>query len=447
MSGMSILVVDDQMNIRKTLSLCLSDGGHTVLAVGTPQEALQELRQSFFDLMFLDLRLGNQNGMDFIEPFLSSAPWLKIVIITAHGTVESAVEAMKLGAADYIEKPFSTSQVRMVTSKIRNIIRLEQEVEQLKKSSDSLEHLMLFDSRNPHMKRTLETAKTAAASEAIILLTGESGTGKSVLAQAVHQWSRRSEKPMGIVSCPSVPSQLLESELFGHNKGSFTGALKDNPGRIALCEGGTLFLDEIADLPLALQPKLLGFIQEKRYERIGDPYPRKADVRIVAATNADLETQVQQGSFREDLYYRLNVIPISVPPLRERKEDIPMLARTFLSHFARINNKRFEPLSPEVESMLSEYSWPGNIRELRNAVERAVILSDNGGRLNMENLLRNIQPVDSMIPEKNMLSLADLEKQHIRRVLSKTHSLQEAATILGIDQTTLWRKRRQYGLS
>ena len=192
---------------------------------------------------------------------------------------------------------------------------------------------MLFDSRNPQMKRTLETAKTAADSEAIILLTGESGTGKSVFAQAVHQWSRRAEKPMGVVSCPSVPSQLLESELFGHNKGSFTGAVSDNPGRIALCEGGTLFLDEIADLPLDLQPKLLNFIQEKRYERVGDPYPRKADVRIIAATNADLETQVKQKTFREDLYYRLNVISICLPPLRQRREDIPMLARTFLSHF------------------------------------------------------------------------------------------------------------------
>ncbi|MDZ7833866.1 MAG: sigma-54 dependent transcriptional regulator [Desulfobacterales bacterium] len=311
---LNVLVVDDEINMRRTMIYCLEQEGHTAIAVSNQADALAEARRCAFDLAFVDLRLGKEDGMHLIEALQREPPWTKIVVITAYASVETAVEAMKKGATDYIPKPFTPDQVRLQTVKISQIRDMEREITELKDDVGRLDLEANFSSNNPIMQRTIETARKAADSEAIILLRGESGTGKSVMAKAIHQWSPRAEKSMGTVSCPAMPAELLESELFGHTKGAFTGAVRDNPGRIAACSGGTLFLDEIGDLPPELQVKLLRFIQERTYERLGDPKPRKADVRIIAATNANLDQRVADGRFREDLYYRLNVITLTMPP-------------------------------------------------------------------------------------------------------------------------------------
>jgi NtrC-family two-component system response regulator AlgB len=295
------------------------------------------------------------------------------------------------------------------------------------------------------MQRAIETARKAAPSEAVILLRGESGTGKSILAGAIHRWSTRASKPMTVVSCPAVPADLLESELFGHVKGAFTGAVRDNPGRIATCEGGTLFLDEIGDLAPSVQVKMLRFIQERVFERVGDPTPRRADVRIIAASNADLDERVSQGRFREDLFYRLNVISIVIPPLRERPEDVMPLASNFLAFFSGVNHKTPLGFTDEAAAALRAHSWPGNVRELRNAVERAVILG-RGDKIHKEDLPETVVPRERAPHIGERVPLSVIEELHIRRVMAATSSLQEAADVLGIDQATLWRRRKTYGI-
>jgi NtrC-family two-component system response regulator AlgB len=295
------------------------------------------------------------------------------------------------------------------------------------------------------MQRAVNLARQAAPSEASILLRGESGTGKTVLARAIHSWSKRAAKPMGIISCPSFSAELLESELFGHVKGAFTGAVRDNPGRVAACEGGTLFLDEIGDLPLALQPKLLRFGQEKEYERVGDSITRKADVRLITATNMDLEKAVREGRFREDLFFRFNVIQIEIPPLCERPEDVVRLAEKLLAFHGRNNHRAFAGFTEEALKGLKQYPWPGNVRELSNVIERTAILCQ-ADRVGLECLPQNLNPQESMPKIGDLLTLEKIEELHIRRVLATTRSLQETADILGIDQATLWRRRKKYGI-
>jgi two-component system, NtrC family, response regulator AlgB len=443
--SLNILVVDDELNIRKTLSVCLETDGHRVIAVSNFQDALAEASRRSFELAFVDLRLGTDDGLDLIPPLMAATPWLKIIVITAYASIDTAVEAMRRGATDYIPKPFTPAQVKLAVRKVFEMRTLEQRVAALQEDLGRSNPEVDFSSTSPAMQRAVNLARQVAPSDATLLLRGESGTGKTVLARAIHSWSHRGAKSFSIVSCPSFSSELLESELFGHVKGAFTGAIRDNPGRIAACEGGTLVLDEIGDLPLSLQPKLLRFAQDKEYERVGDYTTRKASVRIIAATNINLEEAVKEGRFREDLFYRLNVIQIEIPPLRERPEDAVMLAEKLLAFYGRSNHRAFLGFTPDALQALKHYGWPGNVRELSNVVERAVILCQ-AERIGLECLPPTLSPDDSIPNIGDRVPLEKVEEQHIRRILATTKSLQEAADILGIDQATLWRRRKKYGI-
>jgi NtrC-family two-component system response regulator AlgB len=440
---LSILIVDDELGIRKTLGICLESEGHRVTAVSTPQDALAEVARVRFDLVFLDIRLGTESGINLLPKLLEIGPWQKVVMITAHASVDSVVEAMRRGAFDYVSKPFTVAQILAAVRKVEEVKRLEEQVrglqEQLQQGAADTE----LKSHSTVMERAIELAREVAPSEATVLLTGESGTGKGVLAKAIHSGSRRAGKPFGVVSCPALSPELLESELFGHAKGAFTSAVRQNPGRIAGCEGGTLFLDEIGDLPLALQPKLLRFIQDREYESVGESVTRRADVRVIAATNVDLAAAVRAGRFREDLYYRLDVIQIAIPPLRERPEDIPLLAGRFLAHFTR--GKNIAGFTDEALSQLQAHSWPGNVRELRNVVERAAILC-HGRFVEPKHLTLIAESKIARERVGDLVSLEQIEEAHIRRVLAAARSMEEAARILGIDTVTLWRRRKRYGL-
>ncbi|OGD17664.1 MAG: sigma-54-dependent Fis family transcriptional regulator [Candidatus Aminicenantes bacterium RBG_16_63_14] len=442
---LQILVVDDEANIRRTLTVCLETEGHHVVGVSNAADAIGEAARRSFDLAFIDLRLGTDDGLDLIPALQGKSPGLKVIVITAYASIDTAVEAIRRGATDYIPKPFTPAQISLAVRKVFEMRSLELKVAALQEDL-VLEHPEVdFSSTNPRMKKAVDMARQTASSEATILLRGESGTGKTVLARDIHGWSRRAAKAFRMVSCPSFSSELLESELFGHVKGAFTSAIRDNPGRISASEGGTLFLDEIGDLPLALQPKLLRFVQDKEYERVGDDVTRKADVRLLAATNIDLEGAVKAGRFREDLFYRLNVIQIEIPPLRERPEDLDRLATRLLAFHARRNHRAFLGFSDEALSVLREYPWPGNVRELSNVIERAVILC-RGERIGPEFLPPRLAPADACPQIGDPVSLEKVEEQHIRRVLAVTRSLQDAAKLLGIDQATLWRRRKKYNI-
>ena len=442
---LNVLITDDEANIRKMLTVCLESRGHRVTAVSNGKDARAEADRQVFDMAFVDLRLGTENGLDLIPPLIGACPWIKIVVITAYASIDTAVEAMRRGATDYIPKPFTPEEVQIVTDRVATVRGMEQRIATLQEDLEQLHPEVSFSSRHPGMQRAVELARQVGASEAVVLLRGPSGTGKTVLARAIHGWSRRADKPFGTISCPTLSPDLLESELFGHVKGAFTGALRDNPGRVASCEGGTLFLDEIGDLPLALQPKLLRFIQDREYESVGDQRTKRADVRIVTATNADLDKAVQDGGFREDLYYRLNVIQIDLPPLADRPEDVEALAKNMLEFFSAQNHKMLKGFSDATIKALRQYSWPGNIRELRNAVERAAILCTTD-TIQIEHLPVSVAPHTPTVQLGDLVSLKTMEEQHIRRVVATTKTLQEAADILGIDQATLWHKRKQYGI-
>ena len=437
--------MDDEVNIRRTLSICLETEGHTVIGVSNFQDALAEASRRSFELAFVDLRLGTEDGLDLIPSLLVATPWLKVIVITAYASIETAVEAMRRGATDYIPKPFTPAQVKLAVQKVFEMRTLEQRVAALQEDLGRLDSEADFSTKNAPMQRVINLSRQVATTDATLLMCGESGTGKTVLARAIHRWSHRSNKPMGIVSCPAFSAELLESELFGHVKGAFTGAVRDNPGRIAACEGGTLLLDEIGDLPGNLQPKLLRFLQDREYERVGDYATRKADVRIIAGTNRDLDRAVKEGRFRDDLFFRLNVIRIEMPPLRERPEDVTILAERLLTFFGQAGHHRFLGFTPEALLALKQYHWPGNLRELRNVIERAAILCQTD-HVGIECLPESLMPIDSGARLGDRVSLEKIEEEHIRRVLATTKSLQEAADILGIDQATLWRRRKKYGI-
>jgi NtrC-family two-component system response regulator AlgB len=443
--ALAILIVDDEANIRRTLSVCLETEGHRVTAVGNPEEALAEASRRSFDVAFVDLRLGVASGLDLIPSLQNTSPWLRIIVITAYASFDTAVEAVKRGATDYIPKPFTPAEIRLAVHKVFEMRSLEQKLASLREDLGRSHLEADFASDNPAMKRAVSLARETASADATVLLRGESGTGKGVLARAMHGWSGRANRPFSVLSCPSLSPELLESELFGHARGAFTGAVRDNPGRLSACEGGTLLLDEIGDLPPALQPKLLRFVQDREYERVGDYVTRRADVRIIAATNVDLEKALQEGRFREDLYYRLNVIQITLPPLRERPEDLAALAERLVAFFGRSCHRPVAGFTDGALALLKGYGWPGNVRELRNVVERAVILC-RGERIDVHHLPESLRAAGPSIRLGDPLPLDRIEEEHIRRVVADARSLQEAADILGIDQATLWRRRKHYGI-
>ncbi|MBG6615524.1 sigma-54-dependent response regulator transcription factor AlgB [Pseudomonas aeruginosa] len=439
-----ILLVDDESAILRTFRYCLEDEGYSVATASSAPQAEALLQRQVFDLCFLDLRLGEDNGLDVLAQMRVQAPWMRVVIVTAHSAVDTAVDAMQAGAVDYLVKPCSPDQLRLAAAKqleVRQLTaRLEALEDEVRRQGDGLE------SHSPAMAAVLETARQVAATDANILILGESGSGKGELARAIHTWSKRAKKPQVTINCPSLTAELMESELFGHSRGAFTGATESTLGRVSQADGGTLFLDEIGDFPLTLQPKLLRFIQDKEYERVGDPVTRRADVRILAATNRDLGAMVAQGQFREDLLYRLNVIVLNLPPLRERAEDILGLAERFLARFVKDYGRPARGFSEAAREAMRQYPWPGNVRELRNVIERASIIC-NQELVDVDHLgFRAAQSASRAPRIGESLSLEDLEKAHITAVMASSATLDQAAKTLGIDASTLYRKRKQYGL-
>jgi NtrC-family two-component system response regulator AlgB len=444
---MNILLIDDDQGLRKSIRMALETIGHRVTEASDGAQAQELLAHSLFDVLFLDLKLGKEKGLDLLPALLRLAPGIAVVVITAYATIESAVEAMRRGAFDFLPKPFTPDELRRVLERVIHLRRLQSHVEELEAQVRSIVPEADLQTAEPAMRLAIDMAFRAAPTEATILLRGDSGTGKGVLARAIHARSQRAAAPFITVNCPSLSADLLESELFGHVRGAFTGAFQDTEGKVAAAQGGTLFLDEIGDLPLVLQPKLLRLLQEKRYERVGQTRTRICDVRILAATNRDLQTAVAAGTFREDLLYRLNVIEVALPPLRHRRSDILPLAEHLLTFFARQSGRPDCRFTPEARDALLKYPWPGNVRELRNAIERGVILAA-GPEVGLSDLPAQIGALlpASIMEVGGAVTLEQLEAEHIRRVLMHTATMEEAATLLGIDPSTLYRKRKRHGL-
>src|SRR3984957_107719 len=440
-----ILLIDDEPNILRTFRFCLEDVGHRVTTASDGAQAEELVQSDVFDLCFLDLRLGEASGLDLLPKLRQYAPWMRVIIVTAHSSIDSALDAIRAGAADYLVKPCSPEQLRMTATKQIRARRLEQRLEALEKE-DCATSAAELDSQSPAMKKVLETLRQVADTDATVLILGDSGSGKGVSAKTIHHCSPRSKENFVTVNCPSLSAELLESELFAHKKGAFTGATENKLGRVDQAEGGTLFLDEVGDVPLTLQPKLLRFIQDREYERVGDPITRRANVRIIAATNRDLGEMVKQGTFREDLLYRLNVITIVMPPLRDRQEDLAMLGERFLLRYAANYRRPARGFTKAALDAIQSYPWPGNIRELQNVIERAVILC-SAEQIDVDLLSISESAERRSRPRiGDALSLEDLERSHIRGVMANASSLDHAAKTLGIDVSTLYRKRKQYGL-
>jgi NtrC-family two-component system response regulator AlgB len=435
-----ILIVDDEKNIRTHLATYVRGLGHDTQMASDAAEALRAFAAAGFDVVVSDVRMAGADGMALLRDVRRLRPDTIVVLMTAYGTVPQAVEAMKAGAYDYLMKPFSLDQVGLLLGRALEVGRLRSENRHLRRI---VEEPALLDSASEVMRQALSIARRAAASDATILLTGESGTGKTILARQIHEWSPRRDRPFVTIACATLAEHLLESELFGHVKGAFTGAWKHKPGRVEAAAGGTLFLDEVGELVPELQAKLLRFLEEKRFERLGGDTTIEVDARVIAATNRDLEEEVRAGRFREDLFFRLNVIAICLPPLRARRADVESLAEHILDTLAVRHRRDDVTLTEDARRALRGYGWPGNVRELVNVLERAVVLS-------RESAIRADDLPDRLLapatPPAAGGSLEYLERAHIRSVLEDAGTLEEAAARLGIDVTTLWRKRKRYGI-
>ncbi len=442
--GLRVLVVDDEKNIRATLVSCLESMGCAATAVATAEAAQDAVARRPYELAFLDLRLGGASGLALLPVLLDASPDLDVVIITAYATVETAVEAIKRGARDYLPKPFVPAQIRHLVERCVERRVMRGQLADLRRRLGEAAPEIDLETASPKMNAVLGVIARAAAHDVPVLLRGENGTGKSVLARRLHLLGPRRERPFVTVNCPNLSEELLASELFGHVKGAFTGAVRDQVGRVEAADGGTLFLDEVGDMAAGIQARLLRFLQDKQFERVGENRTREVDVRVVAATNRDIDAEVASGRFREDLLYRLNTVEVTVPPLRERAEDLVPIMRGFLAFFARAAHRPVPDLAPEFVAAVQAYPWPGNVRELRNAMERAIILSP-ASVLPAEALPERIVARARRAPALGgPFTLEEIEREHVRAVVAAAPTIDDAARVLGIDASTLWRKRKRY---
>ena len=446
-----ILIVDDEPLIRQSLAGVLEDEGYQTRAVETGEECLEEIARSSYDLVLLDVWLPGIDGLETLTrlqeiPFVSRPV---IVIISGHGTIETAVKATKLGAFDFLEKPLTIEKVSVVVKNALQQRKLELELERFKE--DDRSKLQIIGESVP-MKALRQQLALMAATNGRVLIYGESGTGKELVAHAIHSSSARASEPFVEVNCAAIPEDLIESELFGHRKGTFPGALEDKTGKLQKADGGTLFLDEVGDMSLKTQAKVLRSLEEQRFEPVGAETSIQVDVRVVAATNKNLEDEIERGNFREDLFYRLNVIPFYVPPLRERVEDVPLLAEHFLREFTMAYGRRPKELTPEAYEILREHRWPGNVRELRNLMERIVIMNPqarvDARHIPLANGKRNV--IER--PAERFGSLHDVraaaEREYILKTLDETKgNVTKTAELLGLERSNLYRKMKTLGIA
>jgi DNA-binding NtrC family response regulator len=445
----SILLIDDDDSLRRVMEFSLTEAGYMVQTAASGEEGLMLFERGFFDAVITDITMPGISGMEVLAKIRERDEGLPVIVITAYGTIESAVEAMKQGAFDYITKPFNRDELRLTLVKALRMRRLEKENVELRAEITDRYRFDSIVGSSEKTRDVLDMAGRVAASDASVLITGESGTGKELLAKGIHYNSPRADGPFVAVNCAAIPEHLIESELFGHVRGAFTGAVKDKEGKFELAASGTLFLDEIGDLRVDLQAKILRVLQERQVDRVGGKHPVSVDVRIIAATNKDIERAVKEGAFREDLYYRLSVITLHMPPLRERRDDIPMLVQHFLKKFNRDSDVRIDP---EALTMLTAYGWPGNVRELENSIERASVLRRGEAITPAElpdKLRKEKASVGNIIlnlPDEG-ISLEDLEKNLIIKALEKHKGNQtRAAEYLGITRPTLIYRMDKYGI-
>lgn len=440
MAQTKLLIVDDEKDLLELLVKRLTRKGYAVDSALSAEVALDLLKKTYYDLAVFDIRLPGMDGITLLKKTKSLQPEIEVLMLTGHGTIETAIEAMKFGAFDYITKPYNLAELELTLAKAKDNKSLKEKNESMKKIIKQQNEFQIIGESHC-LKEVLNLTRRIADSEVPVLIEGESGTGKELFAKALHYWSSRAEEPFVAINSGALPDQLLESELFGHVKGAFTGANQDKKGLVEAANGGTLFLDELGEMPLSVQVKLLRFLESGEFRRVGDVRERKVKVRVVAATNCDMEKEVSQGKFREDLYYRLNVVKLTVPPLRERKDDISLLIQYFLKEM-----KTKKRLSDEAVLALDRYHFPGNVRELHHIIERGILLSTTDV-IEVEDLLLGNTTKETAIINEELVALEDIEKAHIKQVLKRMEwNKTKAAEVLGISVRNLYRKIDQYGL-